>query len=142
MNHSRHINVTKGNGFTLIELMIALAIIGILVTITLPQIQSYFIKAQHSSALEEIMSGKTSMEISFYQELIITTPDQINLQSSSKVCSSITAVNNLTAGTGRIQCTITGAGQIDGAVVTLDRANTGLWTCSSTAPAQYTANCR
>ena len=142
MNQIRQLNIVRAPGFTLIELMIALAIISIIVAIVLPLIQSYFIKAQHASAIEEIRAGKTSMEISFYQELTVTTPDEVNLQNASKVCSSITAVNNLAAGTGRIQCTITGASAINGAVVTLDRTSSGLWHCSSTAPAQYTANCR
>lgn len=129
-------------GFTLIELLVATAIVGIISAIALPIYEGFFSKAQHAGAVQEISSGKSSMEISFYHEEAVTDPSQINLPASTKNCSSISANNDLGAGTALIECTLQGTAEIHGKTVSLQRSSAGVWSCSSTAPAQYTAHCQ
>lgn len=51
----------KQQGFTLIELMIVIATVGILAAIALPAYQDYTIRAKMSEALANLAEGKTSV---------------------------------------------------------------------------------
>ena len=53
---------TAQKGFTLIELMIVVAIIGILAAIAIPQYQNYIAKSQVSRVMGETSSIKTAVE--------------------------------------------------------------------------------
>ena len=52
----------KQKGFTLIELMIVIAIIGILAAIAIPQFAKYRTKAYNSAALSDLKNFQTEME--------------------------------------------------------------------------------
>ena len=54
-------------GFTLIELMIVVAIIGILAAIAIPQFASYRQKAFNSAAQSDLKNAKTNVE-AFYAD--------------------------------------------------------------------------
>ena len=55
-------NKVNQKGFTLIELMIVIAIIGILAAIAIPQFAAYRKKAYNSAALSDLKNLKTSAE--------------------------------------------------------------------------------
>ncbi|WP_283598058.1 pilin [Photobacterium phosphoreum] len=52
----------KQNGFTLIELMIVVAVIGVLSAIAVPQYQEYVKKAAVGTALASVSAYKTNIE--------------------------------------------------------------------------------
>lgn len=54
--------MTKQHGFTLIELMIVIAIIGILSAIAIPQYQNYVAKAQTNRLIAELAEIRLSVE--------------------------------------------------------------------------------
>lgn len=73
---------TNSKGFTLIELMIVVAIIGILAAIAIPQFSSYRVRAYNSAAISDLKSFQTALEVYYndndeYPASVDTTTDTI-----------------------------------------------------------------
>lgn len=56
------LKVSANRGFTLVELMIVVAIIGILAAIAIPQFAKYRARAYNSASLSDMRNLKTDLE--------------------------------------------------------------------------------
>ena len=68
-------------GFTIIELLVAIAIIGVLSAIAIPQFSAYRTKSFNSTALSDLRSAATAQE-AYYATNMVYADSETNLTSS------------------------------------------------------------
>jgi type IV pilus assembly protein PilA len=147
-------------GFTLIELMIVVAIIGILAAIAIPAYQDYIARSQISRVVGEISALKTSTEeilmrgaepvssaapaageedIGFNGSDLLDTADALPKNDIAVVFPAAAG------GQGSITATMNGsaASAVNGVQVQLNRTAGGTWSCailSASVPAGWKAS--
>ncbi|MCW8890675.1 MAG: pilin [Sedimenticola sp.] len=139
------------SGFTLIELMIVVAIIGILAAIALPAYQDYTIRAKISEVM--VLASKDKTSISEYYISQNTMPTSaaaagINETAAQSVYTSTIAYGRTSATVATMTYTLAGlntSANGTNIVFTGTGSDNGVsWTCTaSTTPDKYLpANCR
>ena len=142
-------------GFTLIELMIVVAIIGILAAVAIPAYQDYIARAQVSEAVSLLGSAKTPMaEFFSSQGAWPTSASDVMGNTTGKYTSSISIGASNTVAPGSI--TLIGTMKASSVNVNIASSTVGLnatdggkvWTCFTTgtgAPLEskyVPSNCR
>ncbi len=146
---------TAQKGFTLIELMIVVAIIGILAAIAIPQYQNYISKSQVSRVVSETGAMKTAIETCLLDGKTAAT---CNIGWTKSNLLAATATTDATAAatgqTGLVigwpadataSATITGTFGDSAAQILKDskvqwtRTPEGTWTCKSNVATKFAA---
>ncbi|HEY9132574.1 MAG TPA: pilin [Dyella sp.] len=126
-------------GFTLIELMIVVAIVAILAAIALPQYQTYVARSQVTAGLHEITPGRTAYETLVNQGTVdgATYADVGNLGLDTDTPRCTISASVPVAGTGYVQCVLKGNTRIQDHWIKLNRDANGTWSCASDVDPQY-----
>lgn len=129
---------TMQKGFTLIELMIVIAIIGILAAIALPLYQDYITKSQVTRVYSEVKSAARLADVALFDGFdpqiankdndgfIGITGGQSNLMTLTETIGQ-NGVGALTAAFGK-----NASSALTGMSLAMTRAADGTWTCSIT----------
>jgi type IV pilus assembly protein PilA len=141
-------------GFTLLELMIVVAIISVLASFVVPAYQDFMSKAQVSAGLTEIAPAKTPVELVLSDLSLqsdVNTSDAAGLltfsltSTTSSRCTYKVVINVSTlASYGRagVQCTLSGTNSIQGRIIRFVRtpdtpSDAGIWTCITDVDAKF-----
>jgi len=128
-------------GFTLIELMIVVAIIGILAAIAIPAYQNYIARAESNTGLQAIAPLKTAVEDGYARGLGGASLSVLANLGSAATASPLGTIAAALADAGTGTLTFTFNGQVGSKmrtkVHTLTRAADGTWACTTTADADF-----
>jgi type IV pilus assembly protein PilA len=142
-------------GFTLIELMIVVAIIGILAAVALPAYQDYTVRAKVSEVVLAASGGKTAVAES-YQTLGHMPLNQTSAGVTAQVSPYVASVDyakvadtsaTITAVASAKEAKISGKKVVLKGIVSDTTTGVVTWTCDSTAGTDIDtkylpANCR
>jgi type IV pilus assembly protein PilA len=125
----------RNSGFTLIELMIVVAIIGILASVAVPMYIEFVAKTKWKSAFAELSAGKISIDALRVQGDAPSLSD-IHVPAVTIHCRNTLGFSAL--GVGTYECAIVGGPNVvaDG-VITLTRDTAGSWTCTTSVSQKY-----
>lgn len=119
-------------GFTLVEIIIVVAIIGVLTVAAIPLFQDYASKAQVKRAVAELAAYRSPIETALTNGEHTLRSEQIgHTQSNLTTQDGVSTIFN-TDGSGVLRATLgnTASHTIRGVSITLARDASGTWTCT------------
>ncbi|MCY9876841.1 pilin [Vibrio natriegens] len=118
----------KQQGFTLIELMIVVAIIGVLAAIAIPAYQDYVKKSEASSGLATIKALVTPAEMIYQENGTLAATTALSDLGTKTTANSLGEISIPAA--DKIQFEFKGTSSINGETLTFERVSTG-WECTA-----------
>ena len=133
-------------GFTLIELMIVVAIIGILAAVALPAYQDYTIRAKVSELILQASGMKTSVTEAAQSNATLTSSGVgLSIQATGRVASGSVSTNGIITIAGSNAATSVGTTVTIVLTPTLASDGKVTWACTAGGTAQFKfvpAECR
>ena len=124
--------MVRNAGFSLIELMIVVAIIGILSAIAVPLYQDYVMKSQVNRAIGELSAYKSAFEFQIANGNPVANSD-IDYSPSDLTSGAVTTDVGMVNpdGSGHLEVTLGGNAHsnLAGTVIRLVRSVNGAWSC-------------
>jgi type IV pilus assembly protein PilA len=119
-------------GFTIIELMIAVAIIGVLAAIAIPAYQNYIIRAKVSEALTFASQAKTSVAEYYQSQGTLPTSNTQAGLATSITGTNVSAVSVDTNGAITVTASVSGVNTASSNIVfTPTTSPSGItWVCT------------